>query len=215
MSIYKPSHKDIQLASHYLSTKIKNLDIDLIIGVSRGGLVPANNISHMLNIPLVPISYSSKQGKGDNKNHDNVLPHCTDKKILIVDDIADSGYTLQELKDHYQTNNIVVTSALYYKNRTDSTIIPDFYWKEIPEDSPWIIFPWEHDDSMEYNIVNVISDTMTGKLKKADARIITERRDICKFCVVRNTTINVCTACGCFIPAKIRLQDSTCPMDLW
>jgi len=115
-----------------------------IAGVSRGGMLPAVILSHLLNLPLTPVSYSSKTGKGDDKNHVNQLPTIDAHNILIVDDICDSGNTLYELSNHYATTgSFVYTFALYYKSHKTPAIIPDFKWRTIPEDADWIIFPYE------------------------------------------------------------------------
>ena len=64
---------------------------DIIIGVSRGGLIPAVFLSHFLKIPMIPVNFSGSQGQGDKKFTEiEVLPEI-DKhlKILIVDDEND------------------------------------------------------------------------------------------------------------------------------
>lgn len=119
-----------------------------IIGLSRGGLFPAIVISHMLdNLEVIPVSYSSKSGKGDDKNYANALPligGCHSATLLVVDDICDSGQTLKEVVDFYaMRSHHVYTATLYYKAIPNGPIEPDIYWHQIPEDAPWIIFPWE------------------------------------------------------------------------
>lgn len=145
--LYNPTYDDITNACVGFSRQIKlyGIDFDAIIGVSRGGLVPANILSHLLDIPLIPVSYSSFNGKGDDKNHENNLPPIADKKILIVDDICDSGYTLRELADYYSADNLntVYTACVYYKLRKNPVIVTNFSWVTIQEDSPWVVFPWE------------------------------------------------------------------------
>ena len=154
-----PSWHAIQQAcNEVFAPKIAELpeQPEYIVGLSRGGLIPAVILSHMTGIPLFPVKYSSKSGAGDNKNHDNELPmlpseyesgsHCgmTSPTVLLVDDISDSGLTLREVKDtyEYQGHN-VYTAALYYKELSEPVITPDIIWRTIPEDGPWIIFPWE------------------------------------------------------------------------
>ena len=66
-----------------------------------------------------------------------------------------------------------------------------------------------------YNIIDVIKDAITGNLEFADQETIDNRRSICNGCEARNHTLDVCTACGCVISAKIRLKESQCPMELW
>jgi hypoxanthine phosphoribosyltransferase len=133
-----------------------NIEPDYIVGLSRGGLIPAVMLSHMTDIPLFPVKYSSKSGHGDNKNHDNHLPFFpmeyesgamrgfVSPTLLVVDDISDSGKTLREVIDFYRNEqHTVYSAALYYKELSTPVVEPDIYWRKIPEDGPWIIFPWE------------------------------------------------------------------------
>jgi len=60
--------------------------------------------------------------------------------VLLVDDIADSGASLQLAVSHLQTQGAaeVKTATLYYK--TQSAVKPDFYEKQT---QCWVIFPWD------------------------------------------------------------------------
>lgn len=66
-----------------------------------------------------------------------------------------------------------------------------------------------------YNVFTALKDAVTGNLEFADDDTIRKRRSLCDACEVRNTTVDMCTVCGCFIALKIKLQESTCPMELW
>lgn len=66
-----------------------------------------------------------------------------------------------------------------------------------------------------YNVFDALKDAVTGNLEFADDATIHMRRSLCDACEVRNTTVDMCTVCGCFLPAKIRLLESECPMELW
>ena len=59
-------------------------DYDYILGINRGGLIPAVILSHMLKVPHIPICYSAPDGNGDDKNSRIDLPVMTDKKLLII-----------------------------------------------------------------------------------------------------------------------------------
>jgi hypoxanthine phosphoribosyltransferase len=96
-------------------------DIKYIHGLSRGGLIPAVMLSHKLNIPYTP--------------HPELFAPW---QLLIVDDIADSGKTLQRYKE-YQT------AVLHYKPHT-SLFTPDI-WATKHKGDEWIIYPWESEDS--------------------------------------------------------------------
>lgn len=68
---------------------------------------------------------------------------------------------------------------------------------------------------MSYNIIDVVKDLATGKIKFATRDTARHRRNICSVCIVRDARINTCTACGCWLPAKTRLEKSECPLELW
>lgn len=118
---------------------------DYIIALARGGLVPGVLMSHQLHdTRLLSVQWSSTAGRGDDKRENVPLPHLLlgpEHTVLIVDDICDSGHTMNEVASHYEKNHKVVTASLYAK--AGAAITPDIVWQEIPEDSPWIIFPWE------------------------------------------------------------------------
>lgn len=158
-----PTWDQIHVGTTKLAADIKH-DIamgnkpDYIVGLTRGGLVPAVILSQVLDIPMISVSYSAYTGNGDNRNHTNTLPTIVSDSIqsgtgllpptpnlLIIDDICDSGHTLKEVAEHYKRQgHRVKTAALYYKDRGSKQVItPDYFWQEIDEGSPWIIFPWE------------------------------------------------------------------------
>lgn len=120
-------------------------EYDYIVGTNRGGLIPAVIISHMLKVPHLPISYSSPDGTGDDKNSLIDLPKIRDSKILIIDDICDSGLTMQYICRHYgrKMGNTVRSAVIYVKEHS-SKHIPDFHaFAVINEKQDWIVFPWE------------------------------------------------------------------------
>lgn len=143
MDILNPTYQELEFDTLGLASAIRHdkFKPDLIVGLSRGGLFPALLLSHKLKVPLLPISYSSRKGKGDDKNHDNILPDIEEKRILIVDDIADSGHTLRELALRYERGHEVRTVVIYYKEKSVHT--PWYYRRTIPYDSPFVNFPWE------------------------------------------------------------------------
>lgn len=67
----------------------------------------------------------------------------------------------------------------------------------------------------KYTILDAAKDLVTGNLNIASDTTVAEREKICNGCEVQNFTTKICTACGCFIPAKVRLADASCPMELW
>jgi hypoxanthine phosphoribosyltransferase len=96
-------------------------EIDSIMGLPRGGLIPAVMLSHQLNLPLV---------------------QKVTKNTLIVDDICDSGETFLEIWKLHTFNKF---ACLHYKPHT-SKFTPDIYAVEFTSDD-WLVYPWERDDS--------------------------------------------------------------------
>jgi uncharacterized protein len=118
---------------------------DVIVGVSRGGWLPARVLSDLLENPnLASVKVECYVGIGEAQNKpkltQGVSTNVIGKRVLIVDEVADSGGSLQLVKEHVQGQGAtqVQTATLYYKPQ--STFNPDYYEKETDR---WIIFPWE------------------------------------------------------------------------
>jgi hypoxanthine phosphoribosyltransferase len=116
----------IDIAADYLAEKIteSQLLIEAIYGVPRGGLIIASLLSHRLNIPLTMSRVSSI--------HEN-------ENILIVDDICDSGKTLEKYK-------IFRYPIITIHHKKSARVKPIFYY-EVAEETDWIVYPWEKEDS--------------------------------------------------------------------
>lgn len=130
---------------------------DHIVGVLRGGIIPAVYLSHWFNCNMSAISWSTRDGKviGDDgiKAVTNLL--SDNKKVLLVDDICDSGLTLEQIvnelgkkltkskREKMSKNNLKV-ACLHY-NVGQDLYDPDFYQFEMnkDEDPRWIQYPWE------------------------------------------------------------------------
>lgn len=118
------------------------IHIDYILALTRGGLFFGIIASHLYDIPLIPISYSSKVGKGDDKNHKNELPYFYKRRLLILDDIADSGHSLKEVVRYYKNRENTTTTGVFHCKET-SVIAPDMIGWIVPENSGFINYPWE------------------------------------------------------------------------
>ena len=106
-------------------------EVDYVVGIPRGGLIIAVMISHRLGIKHMTVDHLEKL---EEFNLD-----IDKKRILIVDDISDSGQTLKRYKKEGYT-----TATLDVRNST--VTIPDFYSNWI-ENADWIVYPWERKDS--------------------------------------------------------------------
>jgi hypoxanthine phosphoribosyltransferase len=141
----------IETMCHNLHTQITKdaYEPDLIVGISRGGLVPLGYLSgeKMFNMRNT-LSVVVKSYEGDQQGEISLLHpiHFEDlnkyKNILVVDDIVDSGQTIQFIIDTLKANLAhasIKVAVLYYKPKV-SQVKPDYY---VQETEDWIVFPWE------------------------------------------------------------------------
>lgn len=119
---------------------------DIILGLMRGGMPNAIILSHIYgDVEMLAVDYSSKKGKGENAgNHVNSLPDLRPevRRVLIVDDICDSGHTMAEVVKAYESRGYEVDCYVSYLKEGSVFWRTDHTYK-IPADSDWIVFPWE------------------------------------------------------------------------
>ena len=109
-----------------------------IVGIARGGLVPAVMLSHHLNLPMETLGVSFRDNKA---THHTKFKPIDDARYLIVDDINDSGTTFKVVTDIFKNRRLQHrTAALINKEKSDFDV--DFYGEMFYHDD-WITFPWE------------------------------------------------------------------------
>ena len=127
-------------------TKQLKFDIDYVIGIARGGLIPAVWISHALNKPLLTVnlqSYDNEEQK-EIKWIQTIDQSLIERKhLLIVDDICDTGNTFKAVARHCQTAKTIQYAAVIKKYSSPSDII--CYSAIVGNDNKWYVFPWEED----------------------------------------------------------------------
>jgi hypoxanthine phosphoribosyltransferase len=137
----------LNLASTVRKTGFKP---EIIIGVSRGGWPPARVMSDLLENPNVAnvaaefyIDVAETKGKPVITQPVSIL--VEGKRVLVVDDVADTGESLRLVRSYLEEQGAteVKTATIYYKPW--SVIIPDYYEKETRS---WIIFPWERKETV-------------------------------------------------------------------
>ena len=121
---------------------------DFLVGIGRGGLVPAAYLSHRTGIPMLSVDVSS----GEPGFADELLAKLAAKmrqglNLLIVDDINDSGTTIAFLRDAIATYGGIADRlrVAVLINNLRSRAKAD-YWSETidrAEDKRWFVFPWE------------------------------------------------------------------------
>ncbi len=123
-------------------------DPDFIIGLSRGGLVPARILSDMLwikDLYAVKTEHWGITAKADGEavlREDGVI-NVTDRKVLIVDDITDTGSSMMLAKDYVSRHKPAGLKTSTMLHITHSKYKPDFFAEEVQDTKwTWFIFPW-------------------------------------------------------------------------
>ena len=122
---------------------LDKFDPDVIVGLSRGGLTPGVMMSHWMKKPFKPIKTSLR----DYPEWEDYLPRKTDERVLIVDDVCDSGETFHRIRKYIndrKKNGVDVRFAVLWWNN-ECNFEPNYYGQEIAKDSTntWIKFCWE------------------------------------------------------------------------
>lgn len=130
------SWQQIEDAVNNIVDRIKeNQDtFEVIIGLSRGGLIPAVMLSQKLNIPLIPVVWQTRDGNIQWRHMVSIHNKST---TLVVDDLVDSGKTYSEIMS---VAGNVKFAALFNKQYSISL---DYWGTTLYDDPRWLCFPWE------------------------------------------------------------------------
>ncbi|MFN4003264.1 MAG: phosphoribosyltransferase [Hylemonella sp.] len=129
---------------------------DTILCLARGGMRPGDILSRIFEKPLAIMSTSSYRAQaGTVQGHLDIAKYITTPqgeiagRVLLVDDLADSGHTLQEvvrlLRERYPAITELRTAVIWTK--AQSTFRPDYSVEYLPT-NPWIHQPFESYDRL-------------------------------------------------------------------
>jgi hypoxanthine phosphoribosyltransferase len=171
--IYIPWSKAIELCYRLASTLLDaGEDPDVIVAVSRGGLIPARIVSDVLGVDELVVLRSKFWGVGGRmysepriERHERL--DLAGKSVLVVDEVTDTGATLSKVtrlvRDLGAT--VVKTAVLHYK--ATSSFTPDYYVEKL-ERWAWIFYPWS------------FSETLYGLARLRGGDVVTEAFNILK-----------------------------------
>jgi hypoxanthine phosphoribosyltransferase len=125
---------------------------DFILGISRGGLLVAGALAYSLGVKnTFTMSVEFYTGIDERLDMPMILPpvpHLVDlheSRVLVADDVADTGQTLVLVKEFLEGKvDEVKIACLYEKPR--SVVHCDYVWERTDR---WIVFPWSADDPTE------------------------------------------------------------------
>ena len=147
---YKKSQFDKDIDTLVRKIKRSKIGFSYIVALSRGGLIPGVILSHKLGLKLVPVTWSTRDS-GEKESNCWVPEDINNgHKVLVVDDIVDSGEALKTMFEDWQSSvcnklnmeNVYVATLIYNK---DQSIVPQFYANKISRKKTpeWFEFWWE------------------------------------------------------------------------
>ena len=117
----------------------------IVLGVARGGLLPAATIAYALNVKnLFTLNVEFYTGVDERLQFPVMLPPLLNvvdiagATVLVADDVADTGATLQLVMDYCAEHVADVRCAVLYE-KPRSTVKCEYVWRRTDR---WIDFPW-------------------------------------------------------------------------
>ena len=136
MAIYNCMNKLIREINLYGSKP------DMVIGIQRGGLIPAVHLSHYYDVPLQTMTVSFRD-QSNVVGFDVIAKVDPNIKTLIIDDINDSGKTFNYIKNRNKNNKNITYCSLVDNLNSDFQV--NYCGLEIDKkEEQWVVFPWEN-----------------------------------------------------------------------
>ncbi|GAA4721463.1 phosphoribosyltransferase [Isoptericola chiayiensis] len=133
---------------------------DVVVAVARGGLVPGGAVAYALGtkgVGTMNVEFYTDIGR--TLDDPRILPPLMDtselpgSRVLVVDDVADSGRTLELVMRKLGERGADARSAVLY-TKPRSIIRPDYSWRET---DLWITFPWSAEPPVEGAAPDVVA----------------------------------------------------------
>ncbi|MFT4264058.1 MAG: phosphoribosyltransferase [Nocardioides sp.] len=118
---------------------------DIVLAIARGGLGLGMGLGYALDVKnLSAVNVEFYTGVGETLEVPIMLPptpqavDLTGMKVLVTDDVADTGKTLEVVYEFLQGHVAEVRTAVIYE-KPWTVIHPDYVWRRVDR---WIDFPW-------------------------------------------------------------------------
>ena len=128
---------ELRIEVKALTEKINYIP-DIIVGIVRGGLIPARLLSTELGVKDMYALTVKKVGE-ERKVMSDISEGLSGKKVLLVEDMLETGKSLEVAKKFLEHKGAVIKTACLY-TMPISEMKPDFFVREVQE---VMSFPWE------------------------------------------------------------------------
>jgi len=130
------------IAVHKIAYYFKDERFDAIVGLTRGGLVPGVCLSHQLDTPMFAFDpHSLRPDGGERSSIGLPISSVVSRRLLIVDDIADTGVTFTKCSIFFKERGFRIQTAAVYSNKEVTKFDPTFFVHD--NEKQWVVFPYE------------------------------------------------------------------------
>jgi uncharacterized protein len=139
--------EDVGAATEELAVQIESVQFtpDAVLALARGGLPAAGALAYALGVKnMATLNVEFYTGVDERLEEPLILPPVPDltllrmERLLVVDDVADTGRTLALARDFCAEHVADVRTAVLYE-KPQSVVRADFVWRRTDK---WINFPW-------------------------------------------------------------------------
>ena len=130
------SWNEIENLVNGLYERLKDENIDKVVGIARGGLIPGVMLSHKLGAGFEPLEWQTRDGEFQDRIKANGFNKNL-KGTIFVDDICDSALTIKQIKE-------IIPNSRWAVLHQKADIELDFVGERLHNnDKRWIVYPWE------------------------------------------------------------------------
>lgn len=125
---------------------------DVVVGITRGGLVPAVHASHYYDVPMRTVHISLRDHPHSQSLDEVKEILLRGEKVMFFDEICDEGHTLRAIHDEIMRGvpldkvQHTLKYAVLVHNVAGTEFEPDYVGESIDkiEKPVWVVYPWEY-----------------------------------------------------------------------
>lgn len=151
-------------------------ELDILVGIARGGWIPARILSDVLyarslqNIRIEYYTDVAVRGREPNITQP-ISGSMKGKKVLIVDEVADTGESLYHAIEHVKSLGAKEIRSAVLHLKPASRVIPNYY---MVETTRWTVYPWEHRETIIALVKMFKKEDSTRSMKEIRTKLVFE-----------------------------------------
>lgn len=138
--------EDIESLVKELSVEVKKYSPEVVIAIGMGGWIPARLLKNYFKAEYYSIQCSHYDENNEKTGHVRIIQDLPNvkiegRKVLILDEVADSGDTMHKVYEHVSSFNPGQLKTAVLHTKGCSVFTPDITAKHVEDE--WLVYPWE------------------------------------------------------------------------